>query len=87
MLSLPRPGPPGAGRLGPPGGDCPTDRRGTVAALTDEGFAKLAAAAPGHVAAVREHLVDRLRPAQLAELGRIAAAVRDHLAGTAPPPG
>src|SRR5260221_1188839 len=29
--------------------NCPTDRRGQIAQLTDEGFASLAAAAPRHV--------------------------------------
>jgi DNA-binding MarR family transcriptional regulator len=32
--------------------ECETDRRGQLAELTDEGQAALAAAAPGHVAAV-----------------------------------
>ena len=40
--------------------DCETDRRGQLARLTDAGFAALAAAAPGHVEAVREHVIDRL---------------------------
>ena len=40
--------------------DCSTDRRGQVALLTDAGFAVLAAAAPGHVAAVRGYLLDAL---------------------------
>src|SRR3954453_1161618 len=38
--------------------DCPTDRRGQVARLTDEGFATLAEAAPGHVNAVRDYVID-----------------------------
>lgn len=53
----------------------PTDRRGQLAVLTDDGFAALAAAAPGHVAAVRELLVDRLTPAQLRQLRAISAAI------------
>src|SRR5215210_5294661 len=36
--------------------ECPTDRRGLLAVLTDEGAAVLAAAAPGHVEAVRRQL-------------------------------
>src|SRR6059058_5677075 len=35
--------------------DCLTDRRGQMARLTDEGFATLAEAAPGHVNAVRDY--------------------------------
>jgi DNA-binding MarR family transcriptional regulator len=54
---------------------CPEDRRGQVAVLTDEGFAALAAAAPGHVEAVRALLVDRLTPAQLRQLRAISEAI------------
>jgi hypothetical protein len=44
----------------------------------------LVAAAPGHVAAVREILFDRLTPAQVRHLAEICAAV---LAGRAVPSG
>lgn len=54
---------------------CPEDRRGQLAVLTDEGFAALAAAAPGHVAAVRRLLVDRLTPEQLRQLRAISEAI------------
>ena len=54
---------------------CPSDRRGLEAVLTDEGFAVLAAAAPGHVEAVRRNLFDRLTPAQVAQLKRISEAI------------
>src|SRR4051794_4720486 len=61
--------------------DCLTDRRGQVARLTDEGFAVLAAAAPGHVAAVRRLMVDVLTPKQLAAVAAVGdviiAAVAD----------
>src|SRR5690606_23529744 len=40
---------------------CAEDGRGILAALTDEGFAALRAAAPVHLRGVREHFVDRLR--------------------------
>ena len=40
----------------------PTDRRGALAVLTDDGWEAVQAAAPGHVAAVREVLFDRLGP-------------------------
>ncbi|MFG1842946.1 MarR family winged helix-turn-helix transcriptional regulator [Micromonospora sp. DT228] len=59
--------------------DCPTDRRGQVALLTDEGFATLAAAAPGHVEGVRRHLFDALSPAQVDQLRRISETLADHL--------
>lgn len=54
---------------------CPTDRRGSFARLTEEGFAALAAAAPAHVASVRRHLIDRLTPAQIGQLREICEAV------------
>jgi DNA-binding MarR family transcriptional regulator len=54
---------------------CPTDKRGSFAMLTDEGFAALEAAAPGHVTAVREKLFDMLTPEQLASLGQISKAI------------
>lgn len=54
---------------------CPEDRRGLVATLTDEGFAALAAAAPGHVEAVRRLLVDKLTPEQVRQLREISEAV------------
>jgi len=55
--------------------DCPTDRRGQVAQLTDEGFAALAAAAPGHVGQVRRSLIDVLTPEQLGQLQEISSAI------------
>ncbi|MDG4824024.1 MarR family transcriptional regulator [Asanoa sp. WMMD1127] len=55
--------------------DCPTDRRGQLAVLTDEGFRRLAEAAPGHVEGVRTHLFDQLTPAQVAELRKISDAI------------
>lgn len=55
--------------------DCPTDRRGQVARLTDAGFAALAAAAPAHVEQVRRSLFDRLSPEQVAELAAISTAI------------
>ncbi|WUH98040.1 MarR family transcriptional regulator [Spirillospora sp. NBC_00431] len=44
-----------------------TDRRTTVAELTDEGFAVLEKAAPGHVAEVRRHLFDPMTREQMLE--------------------
>jgi len=59
---------------------CPTDRRGFMAVLTDEGFAALAAAAPGHVEGVRSHLFDPLSEEQVAQLRTISESVGEHLA-------
>ncbi|MDH6460249.1 DNA-binding MarR family transcriptional regulator [Micromonospora sp. A200] len=61
--------------------DCPTDRRGQIAVLTDDGFAVLAAAAPGHVEGVRRHLFDALSPAQVDQLRRISETLVAHLTG------
>ncbi|MGC4789733.1 MarR family winged helix-turn-helix transcriptional regulator [Micromonospora sp. DT178] len=62
--------------------ECPTDRRGQIAVLTDEGFATLAAAAPGHVEGVRRHLFDALTPAQVDQLRRISETLAAHLTGS-----
>jgi DNA-binding MarR family transcriptional regulator len=57
----------------------PPDRRTTLAQLTDEGFEVLAAAAPGHVAAVRELMFDRLTPNQLKVLSEVFATLHEGL--------
>ena len=58
---------------------CPDDRRGTLATLTGQGEAALAAAAPGHVRTVREVLFDRLTPEQVDQLAEIWGRVLDGL--------
>ena len=50
---------------------CPEDGRATNARLTDAGLDTLVAAAPGHVTAVRRHVIDVLSPAQLEQLDDI----------------
>ncbi len=57
--------------------DCAEDRRGTFAELTDEGYKKLVDTAPGHVDAVRRHLIERLTDEQVQQLAAIAIAVRE----------
>jgi DNA-binding MarR family transcriptional regulator len=59
--------------------DCPTDRRGQVARLTDQGFATLAAAAPGHVDAVRQNVIDVLTAEQLEQLTAIGEAIAEQV--------
>jgi DNA-binding MarR family transcriptional regulator len=54
---------------------CADDKRGQVARLTDEGFAALAEAAPGHVESVRRHVFDPLTAEQQRELGEISTAL------------
>ncbi|MET9363740.1 MarR family transcriptional regulator [Streptomyces sp. NPDC006632] len=51
--------------------DCPSDKRGQLAILTDAGYEVLERTAPGHVAAVRQAMFDRLSPAQVDQLGEI----------------
>jgi DNA-binding MarR family transcriptional regulator len=55
--------------------DCPTDRRGQLAELTDEGYAVLVAAAPGHVEHVRRILFDPLTPEQVRQLHAITGSI------------
>jgi DNA-binding MarR family transcriptional regulator len=54
---------------------CAEDKRVNWAFLTDEGFAVLAAAAPGHTEAVRQSFFDRLTPEQVRQLAEICGAV------------
>ena len=65
--------------------ECPTDRRGQLAVLTDNGFAALAAAAPGHVEAVRSRLFDALSPEQVSQLRAISEAVVEHAKASGAP--
>jgi DNA-binding MarR family transcriptional regulator len=58
---------------------CPEDRRATNARLTQAGMAKVVEAAPGHVANVREHVIDALTPEQVQQLGDIADALLGRL--------
>ncbi|WP_370413261.1 MarR family winged helix-turn-helix transcriptional regulator [Streptomyces fradiae] len=64
--------------------DCPSDKRGQFAALTDEGYAVLRRTAPGHVDAVRQALFDRLSPEQVEQLGGIMRTVAEGLQPTGP---
>ncbi|PUA82782.1 MarR family winged helix-turn-helix transcriptional regulator [Nocardioides currus] len=54
---------------------CPEDARATNARLTAAGWAKVQATAPGHVATVREHVIDALSPAQVDQLAEIGEAI------------
>ncbi|MCF3107025.1 MarR family transcriptional regulator [Streptomyces roseoverticillatus] len=55
--------------------DCPSDKRGQLAVLTDEGYEMLRRSAPGHVAAVRAALFDRLSPEQVAQFGEMCRTI------------
>jgi DNA-binding MarR family transcriptional regulator len=54
---------------------CPEDGRATNARLTDAGWDAVVAAAPGHVDAVRRHVVDALTPEHLEQLRGITDAL------------
>jgi DNA-binding MarR family transcriptional regulator len=58
---------------------CPENRRATNARLTDKGWAVVEAAAPGHAANVRQHVIDVLSPEQVAQLTAIADAILGRL--------
>ena len=67
---------------------CPVDGRYTDATLTEEGMAKVVAAAPAHVRTVRRLVTDALAPGQLAELDGIVDRLLERLVppGACPPP-
>jgi DNA-binding MarR family transcriptional regulator len=54
---------------------CPEDARATNARLTAEGWKKIRATAPGHVATVRHNVIDVLTPEQITQLADITAAI------------
>jgi DNA-binding MarR family transcriptional regulator len=54
---------------------CPSDRRGSNAVLTEEGMRVLKTAAPTHVRGVRAHFIDQLNARQLASLTSALSAV------------
>jgi DNA-binding MarR family transcriptional regulator len=58
-----------------------SDRRGALAVLTDDGYAAVQAAAPGHVAAVRRVLFDRLDRTQVGALRTLFEALTEDESG------
>ena len=54
---------------------CPGDGRFINAVLTDAGWDKIVATAPGHVAAVQRLLIDTLTPEELRSLGQMSAHI------------
>jgi DNA-binding MarR family transcriptional regulator len=60
----------------------PDDVRGVIAVITDEGRKRQAQAAPGHVAVVRDNLIDLLTPEQLGVLADGLGEVLDKLRAT-----
>lgn len=53
----------------------PADGRATLAVLTDAGWEKVVATAPGHVAEVRRLVLDPLSAAQVRQLHEIATSI------------
>ncbi|MET8263297.1 MarR family winged helix-turn-helix transcriptional regulator [Micromonospora arida] len=66
--------------------ECADDARGSIVVLTPAGRQAIQSAAPGHVAAVRRHLIDLLTPAEVDALGALTHRVVDHLGGRTPHP-
>ncbi|VVJ19563.1 Transcriptional regulator [Amycolatopsis camponoti] len=63
---------------------CDTDQRGSVIAITVKGIELIEAAAPQHVADIREVVVDHLTAAELEALTAISDKVRKRLAAQDP---
>ncbi len=58
---------------------CPENARATNARLTAAGWRKIREAAPGHVANVRQHVIDALTPEQVHQLAAITDAILGRL--------
>ncbi len=60
---------------------CADDGRGVLCVLTDDGFARLEGAAPGHVEMVRTIMFDPLDPPDVEHLGVALTKMREKLRG------
>jgi DNA-binding MarR family transcriptional regulator len=60
---------------------CPSDRRGSIAVLTDAGMALLERTAPGHAETVRAAVFDHLSEEQVAQLEAICDRITETLQG------
>lgn len=58
---------------------CPDDKRANVAVLTDDGYDKIVATAPGHVETVRSLVFDALTDGQIRDLDAICRALLKRL--------
>jgi DNA-binding MarR family transcriptional regulator len=61
--------------------DCPDDKRGYFAVMTDKGFKAIAKAAPDHVSSVRSRLLDHLTVKDQEDISRIFDRVTKELRG------
>jgi MarR family transcriptional regulator, 2-MHQ and catechol-resistance regulon repressor len=62
---------------------CPTDRRGSLAVLTDEGLRRVDATLPGHVGDIDRLFTGLLTPDELAAFTATLRKLRDHVRPTA----
>jgi DNA-binding MarR family transcriptional regulator len=58
---------------------CPDDRRSIYAVLTDDGYATITGATPGHTATLRSHVLDGLSAEQLTQLRDISGQILTRL--------
>jgi DNA-binding MarR family transcriptional regulator len=58
---------------------CPGDGRFINAVLTDEGWDKVVATAPGHVEAIRKFIIEALSPEEFRALGSSSQQILDRL--------
>lgn len=58
---------------------CKSDRRATEVTLTDSGWDKVVASAPGHVTEVRRLVIDALEPEEIDQLANISAKLLSRL--------
>jgi DNA-binding MarR family transcriptional regulator len=61
------------------------DGRVQIAVLTDAGYAKVVASAPGHADAVQQLVFDRLTPAQARQLGKLCESLLEAPVEVRPP--
>ncbi len=59
--------------------DCPSDRRGAFAVITDQGWALMRSAAPRHVGDVRELFIDLMSPEEIEVVGRAMGIIGEKL--------
>jgi DNA-binding MarR family transcriptional regulator len=60
--------------------ECPSDGRGAILTLTEEGWQAIRDAAPPHVESARRHFIDLLTAEQIQVLGDLTETVVSHLA-------
>jgi DNA-binding MarR family transcriptional regulator len=59
--------------------DCPSDRRGAFAVITQQGWDLIRAAAPEHVNDVRELFIDLMSPQEVAVVGQAMGIIAEKL--------